>query len=87
MAQSNRGSSQHAKTSDHPRPEVIVDFVFENGLLFVVVSNIGARPALDVTVRFDKSIRTLGGGRISSLDLKIQDALITLRQPPHRATY
>jgi hypothetical protein len=43
--------------------QVIVDFEFERGLLFVVVCNLGERPALDVKVEFDKPFKGLGGGR------------------------
>ena len=64
MAKNTRHAAKNAKTDDHPRPEVIVDFVFDKGLLFVGVSNIGTRPALNVIVRFDKTIHALGGGRI-----------------------
>lgn len=45
------------------RPEVIVDFVFEEGLLFVRVENIGARPAHGVTVEFEPAFTGLGGTR------------------------
>jgi hypothetical protein len=49
---------------------VIVDFIFENGLFFIAVENIGQRPALKVTVRFDKKIRGLGGSsEVSALPL------------------
>ena len=44
-------------------PQVIVDFEFERGLLFVSVRNLGDRPALDVTTSFDKPFRGLGGRR------------------------
>ena len=43
------------------RPDVIVDFVFEDGLFFIVVENIGDRPALKVSVRFDPRITGLDG--------------------------
>ena len=44
-------------------PQVIVDFTFERGLLWVVLRNLGERPALDVKVEFDKPFKGLGGGR------------------------
>jgi hypothetical protein len=44
-----------------PRPDVIVDFVFEDGMLFVAVQNIGSQPALRVHVAFDPSFKGLGG--------------------------
>ena len=42
-------------------PEVIVDFLFEDGLLFVEVANLGDEPALNVSVRFEPGLRGLGG--------------------------
>lgn len=47
--------------ADHPRPEVIVDFVFEDGLFHIAIENIGERPARDVHVSFDKDFRGAGG--------------------------
>jgi hypothetical protein len=50
------------------RPEVIVEFLFDHGLLYISVNNIGSRPALSVSVRFNKKILGLGGARdISAL--------------------
>ena len=52
------------------RPEVIVEFLFDRGLLHVSVNNIGNRPALGVSVKFDKKILGLGGTReVSALAL------------------
>ncbi len=45
------------------RPEVIVDLDFERGLLFLVVRNIGDRPALEVRTTFDRKLLGLGGSR------------------------
>jgi hypothetical protein len=44
-------------------PQVIVDFDFERGLLFVAVRNLGDRPAYKVATAFDKPFRGLGGRR------------------------
>src|SRR5262249_41621609 len=44
-----------------PRPDVIVDFVFEDGMLFVAVQNIGSQPAQRVQVAFDPPFKGLGG--------------------------
>src|SRR5712692_7246111 len=44
-----------------PRPDVIVDFLFEDGMLFVVVQNIGSQPAQRVHVAFDPPFKGLGG--------------------------
>ncbi|MGH3130827.1 MAG: hypothetical protein ACRDNX_08425, partial [Gaiellaceae bacterium] len=49
--------------SDVPAPEVIVDFEFERGLLYVALRNLGDRPALKVSCAFDKQFRGLGGER------------------------
>jgi hypothetical protein len=43
--------------------QVIVDFEFERGLLFVGVRNLGSTPVLDVATEFDKPFRGLGGSR------------------------
>ena len=45
------------------RPEVIVEFLFDRGLLYISVNNIGNRPAISVSVKFDKKIVGLGGSR------------------------
>jgi hypothetical protein len=53
-----------------PRPEVIVDFACRDGLLFVILKNIGARSAYHVATRFDKPFAGLGGHkRITELRL------------------
>ena len=44
-----------------PRPDVIVDFLFEDGMLFVAVQNIGSEPALRVHVAFEPLFKGLGG--------------------------
>jgi len=50
------------------RPEVIVEFLFDRGLLYISVNNIGNRPAISVSVKFDKKILGLGGTKeISAL--------------------
>ena len=51
-------------------PIVIVDFTFDEGLLFVSVRNIGALPAHRVSVQFSEPIYGLGGTKeISALPL------------------
>ncbi len=42
-------------------PQVIVDFIFERGLLFVAVINIGDAPAHKVNVRFHQPLHGLNG--------------------------
>ena len=53
-----------------PKLEVIVDFIFDNGLLFISVENIGAKPAYKVSTKFDKEIVGVDGKKkISELAL------------------
>ena len=47
--------------------DVILDVVFEDGLLFLDVANLGERPAHRVRVRFEPAFRGVGGRRTSSL--------------------
>ncbi len=44
-------------------PDVIVDFDFEDGLLYASVRNLSERPAYRVSVAFDKAFTGLGGAR------------------------
>jgi hypothetical protein len=41
--------------------DVILDVIFEEGLLFLAVRNIGARPVFRVSVAFDRPLIGLGG--------------------------
>jgi hypothetical protein len=41
--------------------DVILDVVFDRGLLFLVITNIGDRPAHRVRIRFDQSFSGVGG--------------------------
>jgi len=51
-------------------PDVILDFIFDDGLLFIAVQNIGDKPAYKVSVEFDKSFRGVEGTRaVSELPL------------------
>lgn len=50
--------------------EAIVDIVFEDGLFFIVIKNLGDRPAFKVSVKFDREIIGVEGTKvISSLPL------------------
>lgn len=52
------------------RPDVIVDFEFDRGLLFIAVVNIGAAPACRVSVKFEPEISGVEGSkRISEMAL------------------
>ena len=58
-----RRSGPAAAPVDGPavRPDVIVDFVVDRGLLFVVLHNIGGASAYEVVTRFDRPFHGLGG--------------------------
>jgi hypothetical protein len=43
--------------------DVILDVEFEDGLLFLVLENIGFRPAQTIRVRFGGPLRGLGGAK------------------------
>jgi hypothetical protein len=51
------------------RSNVILDFVFDEGLLFVSVANIGNTPATDVVVELDQPIRTAEGIELGKMEL------------------
>ncbi len=51
-------------------PDVIVDFIFEDGLFFVSVENITNRPALKVHVEFDPKFNG-GGGTLGVSELAL----------------
>ncbi len=48
------------------RPEVIVEFLFDRGLLFVAVRNIGELPAVGISIRFDPPLHGLSGREVSA---------------------
>jgi hypothetical protein len=56
--------------TDQTGPDVILDVVFEEGALFLVLRNIGDRPALRVETRFRRPLMGLGGAKeVSALPL------------------
>lgn len=57
----DEAATPHSEPHPAIRPEVIVDFTVEGGLLFVVLHNIGAASAYRVVTRFDQPFRGLGG--------------------------
>jgi len=70
-SQKDQGDSPGSTLTDQlapSRPEVIVEFLFDRGLLYISVNNIGNRPAISVSVKFDKKVLGLGGTKeISAL--------------------
>ena len=51
------------------RSNVILDFVFDDGLLFVSLANIGDVPATDVVVEFDEPVRRADGADLAAMGL------------------
>jgi len=45
------------------RPRVIVEFVFDRGLLSIAVRNIGDRPAHNIAVEFEPTFMGMGGAK------------------------
>ena len=48
------------------KPEVIVDFIFDDGLLYIAVKNIGAPPAFKISTQFDQEFRGVAGEKLIS---------------------
>ncbi len=66
MAPRQKGSSQEGTS----KPEVIVDFIFDEGLLFVAVQNISDVPAYKVSTRFKPGFTGVEGKKsVSELPL------------------
>lgn len=64
MAKRRSDVSQPIAPSDQSvrgRPEVILEFLFDRGMLLLALRNIGERPAIATSVKFDKKIVGLGG--------------------------
>ena len=53
-------------TNGAPRPEIVVDFAVEEGLLNVSLKNVGGSSAYRVRTVFDKPFRGLGGEKCIS---------------------
>jgi hypothetical protein len=62
------------------RSNVILDFIFDEGLLFVSVSNIGETPATDVVVELDQPVCTAEGGELGAMPLFRQLAFLAPRK-------
>lgn len=71
MAQAKSSKTKSIKEKAPSKgPQVIVDFVFDQGLFFIAVKNISDMPAYKVSVKFDHKIFGLGGAReVSALPL------------------
>jgi hypothetical protein len=64
-------ASSSSPEMDVPAPDdgVVVDVVFEDGLLYLELANLADRPALDVTCSFDPPLVDAQGRDISELAL------------------
>jgi hypothetical protein len=49
--------------TEHRDADVILDVEHDRGLLFLVIANLGRRPAHNVRVRFEKPLHGLGGDK------------------------
>ena len=66
---SHPGTRRQSSQTDH-RPDVIVDFIFDDGFFFISIENIGDKPAIKVSVKFDQRLMGLGGTQeVSTLPL------------------
>jgi hypothetical protein len=52
--------------TDERIPDVIIDFVFENGLLHIAIINIGDAPACKISTTFNRELKGLGSKKIIS---------------------
>jgi len=65
----SKSQAQRRAAAD-PDPYVIVDFVFDQGALFIAIENIGTRPAFGVRVEFSHKLMGVGGSvEVSALPL------------------
>jgi len=69
MPATRKRSQTKPKRSELSEPDVIVDFIFDEGLFFIAISNLSDQPAYQVSVKFDCQIYGLGGKDICALPL------------------
>jgi hypothetical protein len=70
--------------TDERLPDVLIDFVFENGLLHVAIINIGDAPAYKTSITFNRELKGLGGKKIISKMALFQN--IEFMPPQKRVT-
>jgi hypothetical protein len=46
--------------------EVILDIIFEDGLFFILIKNLGSRPAFNVRIKFSNKIIGINGTKVIS---------------------
>src|SRR5260370_37340733 len=69
MPDTRKKKSSKPEPTESPGPGVIVDFIFDEGLFFIAISNVSDQPAYRVSVKFDCRIYGLGGKDICALPL------------------
>ncbi len=69
MANRTRKPTRSQRASAGSVPDVILDVIFDDGLLFLAVRNISLVPAHKVSVAFDSPVVGMGGREISALPL------------------
>jgi hypothetical protein len=64
-------SSSQSESRDKPLPggDVVIDVVFEAGCFHLELVNLGRRPALNVSCRFDKLLTGMHGRVVTQLPL------------------
>jgi hypothetical protein len=69
MPATRKRSQSKPKPSETSSPDVIVDFIFDDGLFFIAIKNLSDQPAYKVSVKFDCQIYGFGGKDICALPL------------------
>jgi hypothetical protein len=70
MATRSAKRTNKPKQAEPSGPDVIVDFIFDDGLFFISIINIGEKPVYEVSVKFDQRIYGIEGTKeISALPL------------------
>jgi hypothetical protein len=69
MPATRKRSQTKPKRSELSEPDVIVDFIFDDGLLFIAISNLSEQPAYKVSVKFDCEIYGFSGKDVCALPL------------------
>lgn len=69
MPNTRKNKKTKPERAGNSAPEVIVDFIFDEGLFFIAISNRSDQPAYKVSVKFDCQIYGFGGKDICALPL------------------
>jgi hypothetical protein len=69
MPRDRKSRQKKPERVESPGLDVIVDFVFDDGLFFISISNISDTPAYKVSVKFDPKICRFDGKDLAALPL------------------